>query len=213
MATAVLALQGDFAEHARALNQLGEPTFEIRSRDDLSRPFDRLVLPGGESTVQGRLLRELGLLEPLRQRVEAGTPVLATCAGLILLARHIEGDGSREAAPRPDQRGPWLATLDATVERNAYGRQLGSFHAQGTLEGWSGEAQGRLSSSVASSSSVEIPMTFIRAPRITAIGPQAQAIARVNGEVVGVRQHNQLAFAFHPELDSDHAVFELFLSL
>lgn len=189
MATAILAIQGDFAEHARTLNQLGEPTYEIRSYEDLSRPFDRLVLPGGESTVQGRLLRELGLMGPLRDRIEDGMPVLATCAGLILLAQRVEGDGSRAVAPRPDQRGPWLATLDVTVERNAYGRQLGSFHAQGTLERDAKPMQGAGEPQAATS----IPMTFIRAPRITRMGPNVDVLARTNDQVVGVRQHNQLA--------------------
>lgn len=209
MATAILAIQGDFAEHARTLNQLGEPTYEIRSYEGLSRPFDRLVLPGGESTVQGRLLRELGLMGPLRDRIEDGMPVLATCAGLILLAQRVEGDGSRAVAPRPDQRGPWLATLDVTVERNAYGRQLGSFHAQGTLERDAKPMQGAGEPQAATS----IPMTFIRAPRITRMGPNVNVLARTNDQVVGVRQHNQLALAFHPELDYDPNVFELFLSL
>ncbi len=118
MATAVLALQGAFAEHEARLADLGEKAFELRNAEDLSRPFDRLVLPGGESTVQGRLLEELGMLEPLRERIEEGMPVLATCAGLILLARGL--------AAHDDKGMPRLATMDVTVERNAYGRQLGS---------------------------------------------------------------------------------------
>ncbi|MDY4650730.1 MAG: pyridoxal 5'-phosphate synthase glutaminase subunit PdxT, partial [Atopobiaceae bacterium] len=92
MGTAVLALQGAFIEHEQKLEKLGEPFFEIREEADLKRPFDHLILPGGESTVQGRLLRKEGLLDPLRERIGDGMPVLATCAGLILLARNIEDD-------------------------------------------------------------------------------------------------------------------------
>lgn len=196
MATAILALQGAFAEHEHMLKRLGEKTIELRSADDLRLPFERLVLPGGESTVQGKLLREEGMLEPLRERIEGGMPVLATCAGLILLARKVDGDGSRGVAPRPDQLGPWFATLDVTVRRNAYGRQLGSFHTTAPF--------GELG---------EVPMSFIRAPYVQEVGPEAQVLARVNDQVVGVRQGNQIAIAFHPELDNDTRIHELFLGL
>ena len=113
---AVLAVQGAFVEHERKLAQLGAECRELRRRADLEQPFDALVLPGGESTVQGKLLRELGMREPLRERIAGGLPVLATCAGMILLAERIaQGDG------------PYLATIPMTVRRNAYGRQLDSF--------------------------------------------------------------------------------------
>lgn len=194
--TAVLALQGAFAEHERMLDALGARWVELRSAEDLDQPFDRLILPGGESTTQGRLLHDLGMLEPLRDRIAAGMPVLATCAGLILLAQRVEGDGSRDAAPQPDQVGPWLATLDVTVERNAYGRQLGSFHAAAPF--------GELG---------EVPMSFIRAPYVSAVGPAATVLAQVDGRVVAVRQGSQLALAFHPELDGDPRIHQLFLSL
>lgn len=194
--TAVLAVQGAFAEHEQVLDSLGAPWVELRGAEDLALPFDRLILPGGESTTQGKLLRELDLLGPLRDRIAAGMPVLATCAGLILLAERVEGDGSRELAPEPDQRGPWLATLDVTVERNAYGRQLGSFHTTADFGGLG-----------------QVPMSFIRAPYVSAVGPKAQVLAQVDGHVVAVRQGNQLALAFHPELDGDPRIHQLFLSL
>ena len=194
--TAVLAVQGAFAEHERMLDALGQPWFELRDADDLELPFARLILPGGESTTQGKLLRERGMLEPLRERVLAGMPVLATCAGLILLAQRVEGDGSRATTPRPDQVGPWLATLDVTVERNAYGRQLGSFHTTAPFDGLG-----------------QVPMSFIRAPYVSAVGPKSQVLARVDGRVVAVRPGSQLALAFHPELDGDPRIHELFLSL
>lgn len=180
----VLALQGDFAEHARMLAQLGCRTIELRQAADLSRPFDRLVLPGGESTVQAKLLAEQGMLEPLRARVEEGMPVLATCAGLILLAREVEGGL------------PCLATLDVRVRRNAYGRQLGSFHANAPF--------GALG---------DVPMSFIRAPYVVQAGPHVQVLAEVGGKVVAVRQGSQIAMAFHPELDDDLRIHRLFCEL
>lgn len=189
MATAVLALQGAFAEHEARLAELGEKAFELRNAEDLLRPFDRLVLPGGESTVQGRLLEELGMLEPLRERIEEGMPVLATCAGLILLARRL--------AAHDDKGTPRLATMDVTVERNAYGRQLGSFHAVAEI----------------ANVSRDVPMTFIRAPRVVEAGGDVQVLARVDGNVVAVRQGAQLGVAFHPELDHDLRLHQLFLSL
>ena len=192
MATAVLALQGAFLEHERALDALGEKTVELRDSDDL-RPavgcrFDRLVLPGGESTTQLRLLRERGMLEPLHERVAAGMPVLATCAGLILLASEVVGG---EVA---------LGTLPCRVRRNAYGRQLASFHAVAPMEGL-GDAP------------VEVPMTFIRAPYVEEVGPGARALAAVDGHVVAVRAGNQLGLAFHPELDEDPRIHQAFLAL
>ncbi len=188
MATAVLAVQGAFAEHEKRLAELGESTVELRQAADLEQPFDRLVLPGGESTTQGKLLAELGMLEGLRARIEDGMPVLATCAGLILLAERL--------AAHDDKGTPRLATMDVEVERNAYGRQLGSFHANAEFEGLG-----------------EIPMTFIRAPRIVSVGQAAQELATADGNIVAARQGNQLGVTFHPELDEDPRIHELFLSL
>lgn len=181
---AVLAVQGAFVEHESKLERLGATCFELRQRADLERPFDALVLPGGESTVQGRLLRELGMLEPLRERIRGGLPVLATCAGMILLAERIaQGDG------------PHLATMPVTVRRNAYGRQLESFRTEGELAG-----VGR------------VPMTFIRAPYVEEAGPGVEVLARVDGAIVAARFGNQWAFAFHPELDESDAVHAAFLA-
>ena len=113
---AVLALQGAFIEHEQRLQSLGCTTIELRQAADLARPFDGLVLPGGESTVQAKLLHDLGMFEPLRQRIAEGLPTLGTCAGLILLADHFR-------------------TLPVTVRRNAYGRQLDSFRTEGEVAG------------------------------------------------------------------------------
>ncbi len=188
MTTAVLAVQGAFAEHEKRLAELGEIYVELRQARDLEQEFDRLILPGGESTTQGKLLDELGMLVGLRERIVAGMPVLATCAGLILLAERL--------AAHDDKGTPRLATMDVEVERNAYGRQLGSFHASASLEGLG-----------------EVPMTFIRAPRIMSVGSAAQALATVDGNIVAARQGNQLGVTFHPELDPDIRIHELFLSL
>lgn len=186
--TAILAVQGAFAEHEQMLDRLGANWLELRQASDLEQPFDRLILPGGESTTQGKLLDELGMLEPLRERIAAGMPTLGTCAGMILLAKKL--------AAHDDKGTPRLATMDIEVERNAYGRQLGSFHANAELKGVGG-----------------VPMTFIRAPRIVSVGEAAEALATVDGRIVAARQGNQLALAFHPELDEDTRIHELFLSL
>lgn len=188
MATAVLAVQGAFAEHETRLAELGETCVELRQASDLRQCFDRLVLPGGESTTQGKLLAELGMLEPLRERIEDGMPVLATCAGLILLARRLDAH---------DDRGtPRIATLDVLVRRNAYGRQLGSFRTSLELAGMG-----------------TVPATFIRAPFVMETGGGVETLATCDGNVVAVQQGNQLALAFHPELDEDPRIHQLFLDL
>ena len=138
MKIAVLALQGDFAEHEAMFKRLNVSTCQLRQKGDLDREFDALVLPGGESTVQGKLLRELGMLDPIRARIRAGLPVMATCAGTILLAQQILDDPTVH-----------LGTLGISIRRNAYGRQLSSFHTTGTF-----------------GKSESIPMSFIRAPQI-----------------------------------------------
>lgn len=185
MVIAVLALQGAFAEHRHMLTRLGVDSFEIRSSDDLARPMDGLIIPGGESTVQAKLLHELHLFEPIRSAICTGLPVFGTCAGLILLATRL-ADGTS----------PHLATMDITARRNAYGRQLGSFSTTDYFQGIG-----------------NIPMTFIRAPYITTAGDNADILATVDGRIVAARQHNQLACAFHPELTGDTRVHEYFLAM
>lgn len=188
MATAVLAVQGAFAEHEARLAELGETCVELRQASDLRQHFERLVLPGGESTTQGKLLAELGMLEPLRERIEDGMPVLATCAGLILLARRLDAHDNRDT--------PRIATLDVLVRRNAYGRQLGSFRTSLELAGMG-----------------TVPATFIRAPFVMETGGGVETVATCDGNVVAVRQGKQLALAFHPELDEDPRIHQLFLDL
>lgn len=182
MTIAILALQGAFAEHAATLDRLGVDHFEIRQPRDLERPFDGLILPGGESTVMGKLLRDLELFEPLRERIAAGLPVFGTCAGLILLAKEVDGGTT------------CFATMDIAVKRNAYGRQLGSFYTEAECKGVG-----------------TVPMTFIRAPYIESVWGGAEVLATVDGNIVAARQGNQLVTAFHPELSSDLSVHRYFL--
>ena len=179
----VLAVQGAFAEHRQILQKLGVETFEIRQLRDLEQDFDGLILPGGESTVQGKLLHDLGLFEPLRERIESGLPTLGTCAGLILLAEKLSNDGHT-----------YFATTPVTVERNAYGRQLGSFYTEENFEGIG-----------------KIPMTFIRAPLIQRASQDVQILATVQNQIVAVQYKNQLAISFHPELNSDLRVHQYFV--
>ena len=185
MRIAVLALQGAFIEHEQMLQELGVETFEVRQLSDWQQPKDGLVIPGGESTTQTKLLLDLGLYEPIRQAIVDGLPVFGTCAGLILLAKQEDGH------PREG-----LGTMDIDVCRNAYGRQLGSFHAVAPVAGI-GE---------------EVPMTFIRAPYINKVlSPSSQVLSVVDGHIVAVRQDHQLATAFHPELTTDYHLHQYFI--
>lgn len=191
MRIAVLALQGAFLEHEMILRRLGVDCFEVRQKQDWLQEKDALIIPGGESTTQGKLLDELGLLLPIREEIENGLPVFGTCAGLILLSRDVEGNS--ETAPAP----PRLGTMQITTARNAYGRQLGSFRVESTFAGIEGQ----------------IPMTFIRAPYIKEATEAVEVLAKVDDRIVAARQGNQLVTAFHPELDADTHVHEYFLNM
>ena len=184
MAVGILALQGAFAEHAAMLDRLGVEHFEIRKASDLDNPIDHLILPGGESTVMNKLLHALNLYQPLKERIESGMPVFGTCAGMILLAKNVE-DGN-----------PCFATMDIDVQRNAYGRQLGSFYTEDEMKEIG-----------------KIPMTFIRAPYIDDVYGEAEILAVVDGKVVAARQGSQLATAFHPELNDDTSVHAYFVEM
>lgn len=185
MTVAVLALQGAFIEHEKILSKLGADSFEIRQKKDIDRSFDRLIIPGGESTVQGKLLRELDLYDEIKSRIEGGMPVYGTCAGLILLAKSISNDSAKH-----------LQTMSIVANRNAYGRQLGSFHTEAQFDGLG-----------------VIPMTFIRAPYIDEVFDDTEILSEVDGKIVAARQKNQLVTAFHPELDADTRVHEYFLNM
>jgi len=181
----VLALQGAFAEHIAFLRKLGVEALELRQPADLNKSFDGLILPGGESTVMGKLLRELEMFQLLKQRIQDGMPVFATCAGLILLAERAE-----------NQEKTYFELMDITVRRNAYGRQLGSFSATAAFD-----------------SIGQIPMIFIRAPYISQIGPKARTLSVVDGKIVAARQNHMLCTAFHPELGNDLKVHSYFLDI
>jgi 5'-phosphate synthase pdxT subunit len=183
----VFALQGDFAKHAAAFAEIGVVTRPVRCAADLVA-VDALALPGGESTTMLRLLGVTGMRDAFARAV-AEKPVLATCAGLILLARELTGGGRVPAPP--------LAALDIEVERNAYGTQLDSFHAKVRFAPLGGAA---------------IPGVFIRAPRIRRTGPGVEVVATCDGEPVGVRHGSILALCFHPELTADRRLHRWFLA-
>lgn len=185
MRVAILAVQGAFIEHRKKLESLGAECIELRKKEDLEQSLDGLVLPGGESTVQGKLLRELEMYDFLKEKIESGMPVLATCAGLILLAEHLSNDEH-----------VYFGTLPVTVRRNAYGRQLGSFHTDAEVKGIG-----------------EVPMTFIRAPYIETADEQVQVLAHVDDRIVAVQYGAQIGLSFHPELDADNRIHEKFLKL
>lgn len=186
---AVLAVQGAFAEHIDRMKALGAECIELRQKADLDQEFDGLILPGGESTVQGKLLRELGMFDSLQEKIKNGLPVFGTCAGLILLAQELSNDEH-----------VYFGTLPVRVQRNAYGRQLGSFHAEQEVKGIG-----------------TVPMTFIRAPYIESIEEsgekEVEILAVVDDRIVAVRCRNQLGVAFHPELDADNRIHEMFLEM
>ena len=181
----VLALQGAFREHVAAVASLGATAREVRQLKDIEG-IDALIIPGGESTTIGKLLNEWNMIEPLRQRILDGMPVYGSCAGLILLCRDIENS---------DQ--PRLGVLDATVRRNAFGRQVDSFETN---------------LSIPEIGADPLPAVFIRAPVITGVGAGVKVLAEVDGQAVAVRQNNILATSFHPELTPDTRMHSYFLS-
>ena len=179
MKIAILALQGAFAEHEEVLRALGAETFLIRNRADWDIKKDALVIPGGESTAMTRIMRDLELWEPISEALNQGLPVFGTCAGLIML------DDAH------------LSTMNITAQRNAYGRQLGSFYTEDEFCGIG-----------------KVPMTFIRAPYIERVGEGVEVLATVDGKVVAARQQHQLVCAFHPELTpEDTRIHRYFLDM
>ena len=185
MTIAVSALQGAFIEHEKILEKLGVSCIELRQKEDLNNHYDGIILPGGESTVQGKLLRELDMFDTIKAQIKQGLPVLATCAGMILLAENIENDITSH-----------FQTIPMAVKRNAYGRQLGSFYTEEDFKGIG-----------------KIPMTFIRAPYVESVADDVEVLATVENHIVAVQYNNQIALSFHPELDPDTRIHEHFISL
>jgi 5'-phosphate synthase pdxT subunit len=207
MKVGVLALQGDFAEHAAVFSRLGVEAQEVRLPEQLDG-LDGLVIPGGESTTFTRLMADYALLEPIRRLAEDGVPIWGTCAGMIVLAR--------QASHMPQ---PGLGVMDIVVERNAFGRQVDSFEAALAIPVLGQEP---------------FPAVFIRAPIIRQVGPGVEVLARLpasatggpahpdggahgasldGGSVVAARQGHLLATAFHPELTGDPRLHRYFLAL
>lgn len=181
----VLALQGDVREHVALLDSVGAEVVEVRRPDQLD-DIDALVIPGGESTTIGRLARLYGLLDPLRKHVLSGLPTLGTCAGMIFLA-------SATTERHQDQ----LGVLDATVQRNAFGRQNESFEADLVVEGLDEPVHG----------------VFIRAPWIERVGPEVEVLATWADHPVMVRQASILATSFHPELTGDRRIHGMLIGM
>jgi pyridoxal 5'-phosphate synthase pdxT subunit len=174
MKAGVLALQGDFREHATVLGELRATPVLVRTPEEMAE-VDCLAIPGGESTTMARLARIHGLVDPIRERARAGMPVFGTCAGMIVLATEVEGGE------------PLLSLMDVTVSRNAYGRQVDSFEADVSL-----------------ADSVEpVRGVFIRAPVVQRVGEDVDVLAELDGRPVVVEQGHLMAAAFHPELAGD----------
>lgn len=188
LAVGVLALQGAVREHLETLQRIGVEAITVRTPQEVEAS-EALILPGGESTTIGKLMVRYGLLEPIRQLAAAGRPLLGTCAGMILMAKRIEGG-------IPDQ--PSLGVMDITVARNAFGRQVDSFEADLEFAGVTGGPARAV---------------FIRAPIIQSVGPEVEVLARHEDRIVAARQGNLLALSFHPELTDDTRVHAYFLSL
>ncbi len=191
MKIGVLALQGAFREHEAVLGGLGIRTVEVRQPEDL-HGCDGLVLPGGETTTQRKLAQTYGLWHPLARLGRQGVPILATCAGLILLSTRIDGEA-----------GSSLGLLDIDVQRNAYGRQVFSFETSLTVPRFA-ESPGR---------SDPFRAIFIRAPRIVRAGPGVSVLASHAGEPVALEQGNILGLTFHPELTRDQRFHTYFLGI
>jgi 5'-phosphate synthase pdxT subunit len=184
MRVGVLALQGDFIEHAHMLRRMGHEPVEVRLPQHLAG-LDALIMPGGESTTFGKLAVRWGLIEPIREFALRGMPVWGTCAGLILLAKDVGRDQ------------PTLGLMDVKIERNAFGRQIDSFIAPLKIEGMAGDP---------------FEGVFIRAPLIVSAGPGVQVLCRLDdGAIVAARQDNLLGTSFHPELTRDPRVHQMFL--
>lgn len=185
MKIGILALQGAFREHKEILDSLNVENSYVKTVEDL-KEIDGIILPGGESTVMGKLLRDFGMLEILRNKIVDGLPVLGTCAGMILLAKKLYQDETKH-----------LAVMNIEVRRNAYGRQLGSFKTTASFKGINNPVE----------------MVFIRAPYATEVGENVDVLSIVDGNIVATREKNMLAISFHPELNGEKSVHKYFIEM
>lgn len=186
MKIGVLSLQGGVVEHINHIRKLGSEAVEVKKLEDL-KDIDGLILPGGESTTIGKILRDRSMLNPLREMILSGLPVWGTCAGMILLAKEIENEEHTH-----------IAVMDIKVRRNAYGRQIDSFETMAIIEEVSTDP---------------IPLVFIRAPYIISSGDNVKIIHKVKGNIVGARQNNIVVTSFHPELTENTEFHRYFLSM
>ena len=180
----VLALQGGVIEHLKQIEALGHKGIEVKVAEDLEK-IDAIILPGGESTTIGKLLRITGLMEFLREKIQSGMAVWGTCAGMILLAKEIEYEPFN-----------YLGVMDIKVRRNAFGTQIDSFKTKKVIK---------------SVSDKEIELVFIRAPYVLEAGTDVDILCKVNGNIVAARQGNILATSFHPELTNDLSFMKFFI--
>lgn len=185
-AVGVLAMQGAFHKHCMMLEGLGVEAIEVRTSEDIES-ISGLIIPGGESTVMSKLLSRNGLIEPLKKRALEGMPLFGTCAGMILLAKEVDGFDL-----------PLLGVMDIAVQRNAYGRQLESFEATFPVKGLGDDPFSGI---------------FIRAPKVARCGNDVEILAEFEDIPILVREKNFLGASFHPELTGDPRIHSLFLSM
>ncbi|WP_130889611.1 pyridoxal 5'-phosphate synthase glutaminase subunit PdxT [Fusobacterium ulcerans] len=185
MKIGILALQGAFQEHKNILDSLNVDNCLLKTKEQLE-DIDGIILPGGESTAMGKLLRDFDILKLLREKIKNGLPVFGTCSGMILLAEKLSNSEVVH-----------LGVMGIEVKRNAYGRQLGSFETEADFKGID----------------KKVKMVFIRAPYVENTKEGVKILATVNGNIVAVREKNMLAVSFHPELTNDTSVHEYFLDI
>ena len=178
-------MQGSVIEHESMLRKIVVNTLRVLKPEHLEQ-IDGIILPGGESTTLGKLLKLFSIAEPLKAKIENGLPVFGTCAGLILLAKEIEGEE------------PHLGVMDIRVRRNAYGRQIDSFIAHEVIEEFS---------------PLPLELVFVRAPAIEKTFGKAKVLKELNGRIIAARQNNMLVTSFHPELTDDETVHRYFLNM
>lgn len=186
MKIGVLAFQGGIVEHINHLKSLNCEAVEVKRCEDLDN-LNGIILPGGESTTIGKLLKKTGVFQKLKEKIIDGLPVWGTCAGMILLAKEIENDSAR-----------YMQVMDITVRRNAYGSQVNSFLAKKVINEVCDE---------------EIPLVFIRAPYITKVNENVKVLCKVRGNIAAVRENNMLATSFHPELTDNLKFHEYFINM